>query len=964
MGKHGGGSLVSGASVKILVVFTVIFTVIIGIGLGLSLAETRNIKNQENFVEFAPALPTKILDINGILITEFSADEKRELVSLSELPRHLIHAVLAREDPQFYSHRGYSIRSIIRAAFGQLIGKPMGGGSTITQQVAGTLYTNRGERSYRRKIKELWWALQLERRYTKNEILEIYLNYMYMGPGTYGVEAASKYFFGRSAKEITLAEAALLVIQLSSPARYNPLGNPNVAMNRQRFVLDRMIEFGYTTREEADASFTEYWDNYDYTRASTAAFFHREDKAPWFSEYVRRELDNMMYGSMDYYRDGYTVHTTLDLRHQEAAEQFMAEGLAKANREFNRSRGRSNTQAEQIYIPIVDLLTLCFDLYDIHATSSAQNEQLALSRYTRTINPIVDMAALAFGIQDLKIITNTGFGNLRRSTEQTVVEGALISIENQTGYITAIIGGSRYDESNQLIRATQANIQPGSAFKPLYYSAAIDTKKYTAGTLIYDVPIVFYNEDGTPYIPLNFRGEWKGSVLFYDALSQSMNVPSLKILDTIGFDPAIERSAALLGITDQNQIRRGFPRVYPLGLGIISTSPMRMAKAFAIFGNQGRDVTPIAIRSVEDRNGRVVLDVERELRLQQRRMGNTQVISEQNAYVMSRILEKTVEEGSLANGAGWGAKFTFRDENGKSFTMPMAGKTGTPQNWSDAWTVGYSAYYTTAIWFGFDRPGNSLGVELTGSTLAGPVWGDYMRAIHQGLPRRDFARPATGIIEVTVCAKSGLLKNASCSGGEVTLPFLSGTQPSQSCDIHGNSSWSSFNTMRGSTLGIDDAAILNDLTMPSLPTDLFPEPPNTRNQNNRNPANRNPGTNTNRRPNTPNRNPGSRVPEQSPLEWSFNNPLLDGDDLPFTAPPEPEIQTHEPMPEAPGAAIITETAHELITGNTIEPETVIEPIIDFQQMVTEIPAESDIMTIQDEEPGYSLDLPAYNPLLD
>ncbi|MDR0316513.1 MAG: transglycosylase domain-containing protein, partial [Treponema sp.] len=529
MRKNGESAFISGFFVKSLAAFTIIIAVIVGIALGLSLAQTTNIKNHEDFVEFAPALPTKVLDINGTLITEFSADEKRELISLHELPRHLIHAVLAREDPDFYNHKGFSIRAISRAVFGQIIGRPSGGGSTITQQVAGTLYTNRNEKSYRRKIKELWWAFQMERRYTKNEILEIYLNYMYMGPGTYGVEAASKFFFGHSAREISLAEAALLAVQLSSPSRYNPLDNPNLAMDRQRFVLDRMIEFGYATREEAEVSFTAYWDNYDYTRASTSAFFNREDKAPWFSEYVRRELDTMMYGTMDYYRDGYSVLTTLDLRHQEAAQKFMAEGLAKANREYARSMGRSNAQAERTYIPIIELLTLHFDLEDIRAIAADQNEQRALSRYTKTVNPIVDMAALAFGIQDLKVATNASFGNLKLSTEQNVVEGALISIENETGYITAIIGGSKYDESNQLIRATQGNIQPGSAFKPLYYSAAIDSRKLTAVSLIYDIPIVFHNEDGTPYIPLNFRGEWKGSVLLYDALAHSMNVASLKV---------------------------------------------------------------------------------------------------------------------------------------------------------------------------------------------------------------------------------------------------------------------------------------------------------------------------------------------------------------------------------------------------------------------------------------------------
>jgi penicillin-binding protein 1A len=936
----GRASVISGLLVKVFAVFTIFLALIIGIGLGLSLSATVNTKNQEDFQEFAPALPTKILDINGALITEFSANEKREMVSLSDLPRHLIYAVLAREDVDFYKHRGFSVRGIARAAFGKLIGKDLGGGSTITQQVAGTLYTDRSEYTIKRKIRELWWALQMERRYTKNEILEIYLNYMYMGPGTYGVEAASKYFFGHSAKEISLAEAAILVIQLSSPTRYNPLDNPNVAMGRQRAVLDRMIEFGYATKEEAEASFTEYWANYDYTRASVSAYYDREDKAPWFSEYVRRELDGMMYGTRDYYRDGYTVLTTLDLRHQDAAAKFMEEGLKKANVEFSRSRGTSNAQAERIYIPIVDLLSLYFNLEDIHATSDAQNEQKALGRYTKVINPVVDMTGLIFGIQDLKTITGKGFGELKTSTEQNVVEGALISVENETGYITAIIGGSKYDESNQLIRATQGNIQPGSSFKPLYYSAAIDSRKLTAGSLIYDVPVVFHNEDGTPYIPLNFRGEWKGSVLLYDALSHSMNVPSLKVLDTIGFDAAIDRAAALLGISDPEQIRRTFPRVYPLGLGIISASPLRMARAFAVFANQGRDVSPIAIRAVEDRNGRIVMDTEREVRLRQRRMGDSiQVISPQNAYIMTSILKKTVEEGTLAYGAG--SKFSFRDEKGNRFRMPAAGKTGTPQNWSDAWAVGYTPYYTTAIWFGFDKPGNSLGVNLTGSTLAGPVWGDYMREIHQGLPLKDFVRPSTGLIDVTVCAKSGLLKTPSCSEGEVTLPFLEGTQPTQYCTIHGNTSYSTLpvSSLPSDTLGIDEDILLGSLSMPTIRMDLLPESPDRQEE----PVNRQ--TTVNRR-DTPSRS-GSASSRSSrgrstvsprpsaPDRTQDRNPYLDDENDPVPQEISAPVETELKAPEESGSIVPEEELPSFPAAA--------EPGLD---------------------PAYGLELPPYNPLLD
>ncbi|MDR2792762.1 MAG: PBP1A family penicillin-binding protein [Treponema sp.] len=813
--------------IRIAAGFVMFLVVAIGAGVGLALAETMNMRNQENFQEFSPALPTKILDRHGVLITEFSADEKRELVPLSSLPQHLIEATLAREDPEFYKHRGFSVRGIMRALYGQITGRSLGGGSTITQQVAGTLYTNRSEYSLSRKVRELWYAIQMERRYTKNEILEIYLNYMYMGPGVYGVEAASKYFFNHSAKDITLAEAALLVIQLSSPAKYNPLDNPNVAMERQRTVLDKMIELGYAPQEEADASFREYWDNYDYTRQSVAAYYHRDDKAPWFSEYVRRELDEMMYGTMDYYRDGYTVLTTLDLAHQEAAEKYMAQGLERANKVYNASRGNRFVYAERTFLPIVNLLSVFFDMGGIYGTAAARNEAQAMNRYTKTINPLIDMAAVFFDLDDLKTLTAKGFSDLKDQADQNIVEGALICIENETGYITAIVGGSKYDAAtNQLIRATQGRVMPGSSFKPLYYSAALDTGTFTPSTLIYDIPIVFHNEDGTPYIPLNFRGEWKGSVLFYDALAQSMNVPSLKVLDGIGFDAAINRAAALMGITDPNAIRSTFPRVYPMGLGIISVAPIQMARAFAVFANQGRAVTPIAIRAIEDRNGKILIDNERTVRLAQQEKGkDIQVISPQNAYVMTTLLKKTVEVGTLRSGSGYGSKFVFKDENGGTFRMPAAGKTGTTQNWSDAWTVGFTPYYTTAIWFGFDRPGNSLGLDLTGATLAGPVWGDFMRDIHQGLAKKDFIRPATGVVDVTVCAKSGLIPTDSCNEGKITLSFLSGTQPDRYCDLHGADTLTAGITGTNLRYGMfsGSESLLTDDTvgLPSLPQGLF-----------------------------------------------------------------------------------------------------------------------------------------------
>jgi penicillin-binding protein 1A len=383
-----------------------------------------------------------------------------------------------------------------------------------------------------------------------------------------------------------------------------------------------------------------------------------------------------------------------------------------------------------------------------------------------------------------------------------------------------------------------------------------------------------------------------------------------------------------------------------------------MARAFAVFANQGRSVSPIAIRSVEDRNGRVVLDPERELRQQQRRLGEEiQVISPQNAYVMTSMLKKTVEMGTLYNPSGWGSKFTFKDENGKNFRMPMAGKTGTPQNWSDAWTVGFSPYYTTAIWFGFDKPGNSLGVNLTGSTLAGPVWADYMREIHQGLSYKDFARPAAGVIDVTVCAKSGLLKTAACNEGEITLPFLEGTQPSQYCNIHGNAAYSGafyLDYMRSNTLGLNNDALLDSLPMPSLSLDVLPERP--------------PSSSSRvlpRNSSLPNRRtaPGARVqpsPSRRVPGPGTGNRLLDGDD-PLPPPVEPAplvlpepLELSEPLAPPPEPMALSDSPPEEAVGAVFEAvETGAAPGIPEEPPVEEPPPDN---TADDEE--------SYNPLFE
>lgn len=777
--------------------FSLLFlaAIILGSLLGLGLSETVNIKNTEYITSFDTALPTKLLDINGELITEFSSDEKREIISLNRLPQHMLDALLTREDRIFYKHHGFSFKAVMRAVVGKLTGKSLGGGSTLTQQIAGTLYCDRTEMSIMRKIKELWWAIQMERHLSKNEILELYLNKIYFGGGTYGVNAASKYYFGHSAEEITPAEAAILVIQLSNPAFYNPFDHPNRAMDRQRDVLNSMVHAGYIAREEADESFDEFWSNFDYTRTSSSAYMMRDDKAPWFSEFVRRELGGMIYGSQNIYTSGFTVNTTLNLKHQEHAQRIMEKYIRIANERYQAEHSSRSGMAFSTYIPMTELVSLVFNLPAIKV-SEQRAQAIANASYKNQINPILDVVSMMTGIDSLKIsVINKANAETKKESEKTTIEGTMVSIENDTGYITALVGGSKFDQENQFIRAVQARVQPGSTFKPLYYTEAIDSRKFTPVTPISDTPVVFHTADGKPYIPLNFKGEWEGDVEVWYALCRSMNVPSLKVLDGIGFDAAINRAVSLLGISKEELPTRAFIPGYPLGLGVVSVRPIEMARAFSIIASSGKEITPMAIRTVEDRNGNVIMNPEREIREAQKAKGDAiQVLSPQTAFVMEKMLENTVNGPGTLSAQSW--KFDYKTENGQKYTIHAGGKTGTTQNWADAWTVGFTPYNTSAFWFGFDKPGQSLGLKITGATLAGFAWGDYMREIHRGLPAKDFNKPAEGVIQVTVCSVSGKIATPECGSHVTTQWILEGTQPTDICTTHGGK------TSNSSALGI------------------------------------------------------------------------------------------------------------------------------------------------------------------
>ncbi|ETZ18925.1 Multimodular transpeptidase-transglycosylase PBP 1A [Borrelia duttonii CR2A] len=780
---------------NMLVYFTYFIISFSIIFLSIAIVETINIQKDKKFGNINPAIPSKLFDTNGKLITQFISDENRELLPLREMPNNLINTLLIREDLSFFFHRGFSLMGILRAAFNIVLGRYFSGGSTLTQQLAKLLYTNQAKRSVLRKLNEVWWAIQLEKKLSKYEILEKYLNKVYFGNGNYGVVAASKFFFNKSVKDINTAEAVLMIIQLPNAKLYSPFYNPKFAKKIQRAVLNQVVSHGIITPELAESEFNEYWQNYDWTRmADTPAISDKEDHAPYFSEYVRQRITKYLPSEANIYKDGYSIYTTLDLEAQKHANEITQEMITKARKMYNSTKSSETLVINSEIVPIIDTMADLFGIRNTRINGRQYTKLKTRKFYEDNIDLLASFAAI-LGIDKIDKATRAYTINNKTNPNLLVQpEGALISLDTTTGAIKAMVGGSGYRKGSEFNRATQAKIQPGSAFKVLYFSAAIELKKITAATMLSDSPVAFFNQEGEVYAPENYGGKWRGNVLTRKALALSLNIPALRILDKLGFDNAIKYSAKLLGIKDQNEINKIFPKVYPLALGVTSTSPIQMARAFAILGNNGKEVEPYGIKYIEDRNGKVIANVESEILTSIKNKGaNAQIVSPQTAYIMTDMMKSTIQYGTLSN---------QRHTNLKNFKSDIVGKSGTTQNWADGWTIGYSPYITTAIWVGFDKKGYSLGTAGTGTALAGPTWGKFMAEYHKNLPQKVFIRPK-GIINVQVQSETGLLPEGVPNETIINEIFITGSQPFEKSKYYENKS-EFLNKMEFNIYGIDN----------------------------------------------------------------------------------------------------------------------------------------------------------------
>lgn len=753
---------------RISLVTLVTLSLIGGILSGYITAQIKNFSGIDNLRQFQPNLPTKLYDVNGELIAELF-QEKRDLVAFEDLPKSLINAFIATEDKDFYRHFGINPIAILRAMVKNILaGEVVQGGSTITQQLAKRLFTT-GERTIARKVMEAVLTLQIEKKFSKDEILEMYFNQIYLGHGCYGISSAAKLFFNKEVRHLTLAECSVLAALPSAPGKHSPLSNPHEAMTKNLDTLNRIADSGYLTKEKAKAIYEEFWPSYiesiktEFT--TKTAFTKSEDRAPYFTDYVRQIL-TARYGKDIIYNEGLNIYTTLNLKRQEIAQKYFEPAVVKQNEISEQANRYYSNAVDRGLFNAYDMLKTIFILPQIQVNNDFDS-QVRKSLLDELVDSL-DIMSQLLGISEISQpidsfrIATSGISSTLK------VEGAFLAIEPPTGYITTMIGGSGFSVDNQYNRALQARRQPGSAFKPFVYGAGIESKLISPATALPDAPIVDIDSAGETWTPGNYEGEFTGLVRLRKALAASINVISVRIFDIVGADKIISYASKMLKVPESR-----FTPNPSLALGSSELTPLEIATGYSIYANRGRDVFPYAVRYITDRDGNELANIEEEVGkiIAAKEMdGTIQVISEDVAYIMTSMMQSVVDSGTPTNAIRVIAQFNKK----------CAGKTGTTSNWTDAWFCGFTPDIAAVVWFGYDRPFMSLGKHQAGAGIAAPVWGHYMREVYNGMKDPVFPPQPPGVYQGACCAYTGLIPSEKCIETTGDL-MLTGSGPDSIC---------------------------------------------------------------------------------------------------------------------------------------------------------------------------------------
>ena len=706
------------------------------VGLALTIAVALavaypNLPDISDLADYRPKLPLRVYSAEGALLGEFG-EERRNLTPIGEIPKVMKDAVLAIEDARFFQHGGVDYKGVIRAALANLGRVKSQGASTITMQVARNVYLS-SEKTFTRKIYEILLTFKLEHLLTKDQILEIYMNQIYLGNRAYGFAAASEAYFGKPLKSVSVAEAAMLAGLPKAPSAYNPISNPKRARSRQLYIIERMEENGFITAEQAtDAKKEEL-------KIRTGP-----DSTRIHAEYVAemaRQLIFTQYGNEAYTR-GLNVYTTLNAAEQEAAYGALRRGIMDYERR-QQYRGPEKfvvlpTAAQEVEDAIDDALANHPDNGDV------------LSAVVLEASPRKIVAARANG--DTLEITGDGLKpaqsglsdkaapniKIRRGavnrvvktpknaweiTQLPEVEGALVALDPRTGAIRALVGGFDFDK-NKFNHAAQAWRQPGSSFKPFIYSAALE-KGFTPATVINDAPLFFDAgvTGGQPWEPKNYDGKYDGPMSMRTGLAKSKNMISIRILQAVGPKTAQEW-VSRFGFDAEKH-----PAYLTMALGAGSVTPLQMATAYSVFANGGYRVNPWLITKVTDHKGRVISETTPPVTSEQPR-----AIDARNAFVMNSLLQEVTRSGTAAR-----AQATLKRPD-------LYGKTGTTNDSVDAWFAGYQPTIAAVTWIGYDTPRN-LGSRETGGGLSLPVWINFMERALKGVPVMEPTVPA-GVVNV------------------------------------------------------------------------------------------------------------------------------------------------------------------------------------------------------------------------